>query len=123
MTSIDLSNNAFKKFPYLTLAVPTMNLVYIAGQRDDSGKRCLSEFPSDAYKHYSLRVLSLASNDIKRVMVTEFPTLLNYLNIEDNPNLMMEIPGDICTRFQNGTFAFLYDFTQSITGCAALGIK
>lgn len=120
--AIDISNNCFKKFPSRLLYLSTLGSLYVNDQFDDAGRRTLKEWPANVEKHFTLRTLQLRGNDIRKVS-SNFPILLNSLDVSDNPNLEMTIPKVICDKIINGTFLIGYDVTQNISGCEALGIE
>lgn len=121
VTGIDLSFNSLKRFPSLLLNINSLNQLLLGGQSDkETGERCMTEWPENFEKHYAMRVLSVTGNDIRKVRV--FPAGLNYLDITDNPNIEIDVPGTICSRISAGTFQFVYDSNQYITGCPILNL-
>lgn len=121
LSGVDFSFNSFVKFPTLVLNVSTLNQLRMPGQRDEKGRRTLKDWPQNLDKHFTLRILDVSYNDIRKVGVA--PSLLNYLDVRENPNIDMSLSDELCSRYQAGTFAFLYDETQYIQGCPALNIK
>lgn len=113
---IDLSYNRFSSFPFEPLDSAYLTVFGIRGQRSDSGKRCLSEWPTGLYNHKGLRGFYIGSNNLGKVDDT-ISTLCYYLDISDNPNIVFDA-SDICTAFATGVFFLIYDKTQDIRGCA-----
>lgn len=121
LTGVDFSFNSFVTFPTLVLNISTLNQLRLPGQRDTQGRRTLKDWPQNMEKHFSLRVLDVSFNDIRKT--TSVSPLLNYLDIRDNPNIDLTLPDVLCSRYSSGLFAFFYDDTQYIQGCPALDIK
>lgn len=121
LSGVDFSFNSFVNFPTLVLNVSTLNQLRLPGQRDAQGRRTLKDWPQNFDKHYTIRIFDVSYNDIRKV--GSIPATLNYLNVQENPNIDMTMPEGLCARFSEGTFAFLYDDTQYIVGCPALNIK
>lgn len=112
---LDLSYNSFSIFPYEQFDMSGLTVFAIRGQRDDSGKRCLTQWPEGVYQHTGLRGLYLGSNDIG-VVNDVISTLCYYLDISDNPNIVFDA-SDICYAWQAGAYILLYDKTQEILNC------
>lgn len=121
LSGLELSFNSFAVFPTLVLNVSTLNQLRIQGQRDEQGRRTLKTWPQNLEKHFTLRILDVSYNDIRTVGTVS--TSLNYLDVQENPNIDMTLPEELCSRYSAGTFAFYYDDTQYIQGCPALNIK
>ena len=119
LNGVDLSFNSFKRFPMVIFNVSTLNQLYIPAQTDENGKRCLKEWPEGMEQHFSMRVLTIDGNDIRKVK--NFPTMINSLDISDNPNIAITIPDEICERIYVGSFKIGFDETQNIEGCPILG--
>ena len=115
---IDLSFNAFSSFPYKPFDAYTLTIYAIRSQRDENGRRCLTEWPTGVYQHTGLRALYLGSNDIRRVNDT-ISYLIYYLDISDNPNITFDA-SDICLYWQAGLYNLIYDKTQNILNCSAM---
>ncbi len=115
---IDLSSNAFAKFPFEPLNSAFLTSMIIRGQRDDAGNRCLKEWPTGLYNHKGLRGFFIGSNDLRKVDDT-ISYLIYYLDISDNPNIVFDA-SKICSYIQAGLYFFFYDHTQDIRNCDAL---
>ena len=112
---VDISFNAFSKFPYEPFDAYTLTIYSVRSQRDENGRRCLTEWPTGVYQHTGLRALYLGSNDIRRVNDT-ISYLIYYLDISDNPNITFDA-SDICLYWQAGLYFLIYDKTQNILNC------
>ena len=115
---VDLSHNAFSKFPYAPFDAYTLTIFAVRAQRDENGRRCLTEWPTGVYQHTGLRALYLGSNDIRRVNDT-ISYMIYYLDISDNPNITFDA-SDICAYWQAGYYNLIYDKTQNILNCEAM---
>lgn len=115
---LDLSSNAFSKFPFEPLNILRLTAFTIRGQRDANGERCLREWPKGLYSHTGLRGFYIGSNDL-RVVNDEISYLIYYLDISDNPRISFDA-SDICTYWQAGAYILYYDQTQEILGCDAM---
>ena len=115
---IDISFNAFSKFPYEPFDAYTLTIYSVRSQRDENGRRCLTEWPTGVYQHTGLRALYLGSNDIRKVNDT-ISYLIYYLDISDNPNITFDA-ADICLYWQAGLYNLIYDKTQNILNCAPM---
>lgn len=121
LSGIDMSRNAMKEFPEIMFNGYGINQFYFDAQSDENGERCFTQWPDRIESYMGLKILKMAGNDIRKIKT--FPTQLNYLTIDDNPNIDLTIPDEICARIVAGTFYFGYDTTQTyITGCPELGI-
>ena len=87
----------------------------VRSQRDENGRRCLSEWPTGVYQHTGLRALYLGSNDIRKVN-DNISYLIYYLDISDNPNITFDA-SDICVYWKAGLYFLMYDKTQNILNC------
>ncbi|MEG1616222.1 MAG: DUF4458 domain-containing protein [Bacteroidales bacterium] len=115
MTGIDLSMNQFAKFPIEVLYVNYLTELRIASQFDhQTGKKTLTEWPDGIETHPALRVLDISNNDVRKVL--KFPSQLNFLNIQANPNIYIAVPQDIQIRMALGTFLLVFDEDQNIEG-------
>ncbi|MEG0993665.1 MAG: DUF4458 domain-containing protein [Bacteroidales bacterium] len=115
MTAVDISYNQFAEFPFAVLNVQLLTELRISNQMNhDTGKKVLRKWPTGIDEHPALRVLDLSSNDLGNV--AKFPTLLNMLNIQDNPNIYITVPQDILYRMINGTFVLYFDKDQNVDG-------
>ncbi|MEG0993432.1 MAG: DUF4458 domain-containing protein [Bacteroidales bacterium] len=116
MEGLDVSINSFEQFPVNVLNMATLLQLRVQEQTSVDGKRCLKNWPDNIYKHYSLRVLDMSGNDI-RMQQGEFPSLLNMLNISDNPNISVTLNESACRRVLEGSMKLYYDKEQDIQGC------
>lgn len=112
---LDLSYNSFRIFPFEEFDMAGLTVFALRGQRDASGNRCLTDWPTGVYQHVGLRGLYLGSNDIG-VVDDIISTLCYYLDISDNPNIVFDA-SDICYAWQAGAYILLYDKTQTILNC------
>lgn len=112
---VDLSYNAFSKFPWEPTDALTLTVYAVRGQRDDNGNRCLKEWPTGIYQHTGLRGLDLGSNDLRKIDDT-ISYLIYNLDISDNPNITFDA-SDICYYWQAGAYNLTYDKTQNIINC------
>lgn len=125
LTGIDLSYNHFKEFPttlFNGYGITTFFFSSQIGVKDDTTYRCFTKWPDGIEQYAGLKVLKVDGNDLR--VIKTFPTVLNYLAIDNNPNISLTIPSDICARIVSGSFGFVYDTTQTgIKGCTQLGIE
>ena len=112
---VELSFNSFNKFPFEPLDCSDLTVFAIRSQRDAEGNRCLKEWPQGVFNHKGLRGLYLGSNDLRRIDDT-ISTLIYYLDISDNPNIVFDA-SDICASWLAGTYFLIYDKTQDIRNC------
>ncbi|MBR4038464.1 MAG: leucine-rich repeat domain-containing protein, partial [Tidjanibacter sp.] len=112
---VELSFNSFNKFPFEPLDCSDLTVFAIRSQRDAEGNRCLKEWPQGIFNHKGLRGLYLGSNDLRRIDDT-ISTLIYYLDISDNPNIIFDA-SDICYAWMQGAYILIYDKTQNILGC------
>ncbi len=115
---VDLSFNEFSEFPYEPLDSSGLTVLAVRSQRDENGKRCLSEWPTGIGNHRGLRGLYLGSNNLG-VINDSISTLIYYLDISDNPNIYFDA-SDICYAWSVGAYILVYDKTQEIVGCSAM---
>ena len=115
---VELSFNKFKSFPWEPLDSQYLTVFALRSQRDDEGKRCLSEWPTGIYQHRGLRGLYLGSNNFGKIQDT-ISTICYYLDISDNPNIVFDA-SDICYAIQQGAYILIYDKTQNILNCDAM---
>lgn len=119
LNGIDISYNQFTRFPEHILNVTSLGQMRASNQTDrKTGRRCLTEWPENIFKHPGIRVLDLSSNNIHNVR--NFPMLVNYLDIHDNPNIYISVPPDIAFRIMSGTFKLICDRDQNIEGIQGL---
>lgn len=112
---LDLSFNNFEEFPYEPLDCSGLTVLAVRSQRDETGARSLREWPAGIGNHRGLRGLYLGSNDL-RVIDDTISTLIYYLDISDNPNIVFDASG-ICYAWRVGAYILIYDKTQEIIGC------
>lgn len=115
---VELSFNSFSHFPFEPLDSSYLTVYGIRSQRNESGERCLREWPMGIFNHKGLRGLYLGSNDLRKIDDT-ISTLIYYLDISDNPNIIFDA-SDICYAWQVGAYILLYDKTQTILNCDAM---
>jgi Leucine-rich repeat (LRR) protein len=115
---VDLSFNSFRHFPYEPLDSSGLTVFALRSQRDAEGRRCMTEWPTGIGNHRGLRGLYLGSNDIGVVEDT-ISTLIYYLDISDNPNIVFDASG-ICYAWSVGAYVLVYDKTQEILNCSAM---
>lgn len=118
---IDVSYNSFSKFPYAPLDVSSLTVFGIRHQRDGNGNRTLREWPTGIFKHSSLKALYIGSNDLRKIEDTISP-YISILEIKDNPNISIDV-SSVCPYITAGIYLLIYDKTQDIRGCSALGIE
>lgn len=112
---LDVSFNAFDKFPWSPLNCPGLTVFAIRGQRDAQGNRCLREWPTGLYNHTGLRGFYIGSNDLRKIDDT-ISYLIYHLDISDNPNITFDASA-ICYYWQQGVYNLIYDKTQNILNC------
>jgi Leucine-rich repeat (LRR) protein len=115
---VELSYNSFKIFPLEPLDAATLTILSLRAQRDAAGKRCLQDWPDGIGNHTGLRALYLGSNDL-RVIDDSISTLIYYLDISDNPNIVFDA-SDICYAWSVGAYILIYDRSQNILNCNAM---
>ncbi len=115
---VDLSFNSFSEFPYEPLDSSGLTVFAVRSQRNSEGARCLKEWPTGIGNHRGLRGLYLGSNDL-RVIDDAISTLIYYLDISDNPNIVFDA-SDICYAWSVGAYILVYDKTQNILNCSAM---
>lgn len=117
--SVDLSFNAFKEFPFEPLNYTNLTAYALRSQRDDNGKRILSDWPDNLLNHRGLRGFYLGGNDYRRIPENpeeRISQLIYYFDISDNPNLEFDA-SSICTAWRAGAYFLFYDRTQKILNC------
>lgn len=121
LSGVDVSRNSYETIPSAYFNGYGINSFYISDQSDDDGNRTLTEWPAGIEEYLGLRVLLVDGNDLRTIR--KMPTLLNLFAVNNNPNLAMEVPFEMCRRLSEGTILFHYDVSQTgITGCPILGI-
>ena len=112
---VELSFNCFEHFPFEPLDSFYLTVYGIRSQRNSKGERCLREWPQGIFNHTGLRGLYIGSNDLRKVDDT-ISTLIYYLDISDNPNIIFDA-SDICYAWQAGVYFLIYDKSQTILNC------
>ena len=115
---LDISQNAFSKFPTGPLTCKGLTILGIRGQRDADGERCLREWPTGLYNHVGLRGFYIGWNDLRKIDDT-ISTAIWTLDISDNPNITFDASG-VCSAWQSGAYVLIYDKTQNIVNCDAM---
>lgn len=121
LSNMDVSYNCFSKFPTQPLNSSQLKAFGIRHQRDAEGNRILREWPTGITTCPSLLQLQIGSNDIRKVDETLTPQLY-ILDIADNPNISIDVT-KVCPYIEAGMYLLIYDTTQDIRGCDALGIE
>ena len=121
LSNMDVSYNCFSKFPTQPLNSSQLKAFGIRHQRDAEGNRILREWPTGITTCPSLIQLQIGSNDIRKVDEKLTP-LLYILDIGDNPNISIDVTS-VCPYIEAGMYVLIYDTTQDIRGCDALGIE
>jgi Leucine-rich repeat (LRR) protein len=117
---IDLSNNALTKFPRELLEIETLTVISIRQQRDDSGNRTFSDWPTGIGEHPKMAALYMGSNDLGVINDVISPYILLF-EIKDNPNISIDV-SNVCPYIEKGYYELIYDSTQNIRGCDALNL-
>ena len=121
LSNMDVSYNCFSKFPTQPLNSSQLKAFGIRPQRDAEGNRILREWPTVITTCPSLIQLQIGSNDIRKVDEKLTPQLY-ILDIGDNPNISIDVTS-VCPYIEAGMYVLIYDTTQDIRGCDALGIE
>lgn len=121
LSNMDVSYNCFSKFPTQPLNSSQLKAFGIRRQRDAEGNRILREWPTGITTCPSLIQLQIGSNDIRKVDEKLTPQLY-ILDIGDNPNISIDVTS-VCPYIEAGMYVLIYDTTQDIRGCDALGIE
>lgn len=121
LSNMDVSYNCFSKFPTQPLNSSQLKAFGIRHQRDKEGNRILREWPTGITTCPSLIQLQIGANDIRKVEETLTPQLY-ILDIADNPNISIDVTS-VCSYIKAGRYVLIYDTTQDIRGCNALGIE
>ena len=119
--NMDVSYNCFSSFPTQPLNSSQLKAFGIRHQRDAEGNRILRQWPTGITTCPSLIQLQIGSNDIRKVDEKLTPQLY-ILDIADNPNISIDVTS-VCPYIEAGMYVLLYDKTQDIRGCDALGIE
>ena len=121
LSNMDVSYNCFSKFPTQPLNSSQLKAFGIRHQRDAEGNRILREWPTGITTCPSLIQLQIGSNDVRKVDEKLTPQLY-ILDIGDNPNISIDVTS-VCPYIEAGMYVLIYDTTQDIRGCDALGIE
>lgn len=121
LKGIDLSYNQFSEVPSQPLNCSELGAIGIRHQRDDKGARILRTWPVGITACPSLYQLQIGSNDIRKVD-EEMTSRLWIVEVKDNPNISMDVTS-VCPYIMAGMWLLIYDKTQDIRGCDALGIE
>lgn len=121
LKGIDLSYNQFSEVPSQPLNCSELGAIGIRHQRDDKGARTLRTWPVGITACPSLYQLQIGSNDIRKVD-EEMTSRLWIVEVKDNPNISMDVTS-VCPYIMAGMWLLIYDKTQDIRGCDALGIE
>ncbi len=121
LQQVDMSKNRFTSFPTRLFSGYSLYTFWFGEQMDAEGNKCFKSWPTGIETYTWLKNLKVNGNDIREV--PDFPSELYSLDVSGNPNIIMEIPADVCAEITGGTYIFTYDTDQTgITGCDALGI-
>ena len=112
---IEFSYNRFAEFPVAPLNCKGLTVFGIRHQRDESGNRCLSQWPTGLYTCPSLMAFCIGSNDLRKIEDTISP-YIRIFEIKDNPNISIDLT-QVCPYIQAGQYQLIYDKTQNIQGC------
>lgn len=118
---IDMSNNRFDKFPTGPLNIDHLTVFGLRKQRDESGNRTISDWPTGIYQCPSLRALYLGGNDLRKIDDT-ISYLIYIFEISDNPNIVLDVSA-VCPYIKAGSYNLIYDRTQDIRGCDYLDLE
>lgn len=121
LRGFDISYNQFSEVPPQPLNCSGLQAIGIRHQRDDNGARILRTWPTGITKCPSLYQLQIGSNDIRKVD-EDMTSRLWIVEVKDNPNISMDVTS-VCPLIMAGRWLLVYDKTQDIRGCDALGIK
>lgn len=121
LKGFDISYNQFSEVPPQPLNCSELQAIGVRHQRDDKGARILRTWPIGITKCPSLYQLQIGSNDIRKVDEEMTPALW-IVEVKDNPNISMDVTS-VCSYITSGMWMLIYDKTQDIRGCDALGIE
>lgn len=121
LKGFDISYNQFSEVPPQPLNCSELQAIGIRHQRDDNGARILRTWPTGITTCPSLYQLQIGSNDIRKVD-EDMTSRLWIVEVKDNPNISMDVTS-VCSYIMAGRWLLIYDKTQDIRGCDALGIK
>lgn len=117
LEGLSLAGNRLSEIPGNLFGLRSLTSLLIGYQRDANGNRILKSLPEVYSKCYSLRVLDLAGNDLRRI--EKLPYYLNFADVSNNPRLILDV-SEMCERFINGTFVLVSDPEQNLLGCSVL---
>lgn len=121
LIGFDISYNRCAKVPTNVLNCAELRAFGIRHQRDEKGNRILRDWPTGITKCPSLLQLQIGANDIRKVDET-MTSKLYIVEVKDNPNISLDVT-PVCSLIQAGMWLLIYDKTQDIRGCDALGIE
>lgn len=121
LKGFDVGYNCFSKVPEEPLNCSVLQAIGVRCQRDADGKRILRDWPLGITKCPSLLQLQIGSNDIRKVE-EDMTSRLWIVEVKDNPNISMDVTS-VCPYINAGMWMLIYDKTQDIRGCDALGIE
>jgi len=121
LTGFDISYNRCAKVPTNVLNCAELRAFGIRHQRDEKGNRILRDWPTGITKCPSLLQLQIGANDIRKVDET-MTSKLYIVEVKDNPNISLDVT-PVCSLIRAGMWLLIYDKTQDIRGCDALGIE
>ena len=75
---LDLSQNAFAKFPYEPMTCKGLTVFAIRGQRDEQGERCLREWPTGVYQHTGLPPTAISNPGMSSITAALQPAETDY---------------------------------------------
>lgn len=116
MTALDLSGNAFEEYCWRAMNLPNLATFIFRAQRDDRGFRCMKEWPAGIYAHHGMRALLLGSNDIRKVEDARLKSIRFYVDLTDNPNLVIDLT-EACPFVMDGDVYFELSPGQDVRGC------
>ena len=119
LSGMDVSCNSFSEFPLEPLNILRLTAFGIRGQRNASGERCLSDWPEGLYTHTGLRGFYIGSNDLRVIQDDYISTMIFYLDISDNPNIVFDA-SDVCSAWEAGAYFLYYDAGQEIINCDSM---
>lgn len=121
LKGFDISYNCFSKVPEQPLNCSELQAFGIRHQRDEQGRRILRDWPVGITKCPSLLQIQIGANDIRKVDEEMTPQLW-IVEVKDNPNITLDVTS-VCAYINAGMWLLIYDKTQDIRGCDALGIE
>ena len=102
---IEFSYNRFAEFPVAPLNCKGLTVFGIRHQRDESGNRCLSQWPTGLYTCPSLMAFFIGSNDLRKIEDTISP-YIRIFEIKDNPNISIDLT-QVCPYIQAGQYQLI----------------